>query len=140
VRRDRVDDLAQSAHVPHGGTSVSQRVWPNSSAVQEVLELLHARAAHSHLLERGSSDESVNAALHAALRHLSDEARSSGMSAEELLIVLKQVLESFDDLRVPAGAAGTRASANPFREKILKACIEAYYAGDVASNTGSGGS
>ena len=68
----------------------------------------------------------------------SNEARACGASAEELLIVLKQVLDSFDELRVPAGPAGTRASANPLREKILKACIEDYHAGDRASNIGGG--
>jgi hypothetical protein len=71
-----------------------------------------------------------------ALRRLSAAAHANGVSAERLLIALRELLDSIPGLEVWGGLSSTEAM-HPLRTSVVSACIRAYYAGD--SMPGDGG-
>lgn len=79
-------------------------------------------AVRSALAEFVRSSDRV-ASLGPILHRVADEARAKGISAESLLIVLKNLWSSLPDVRDMEKAA----EREKLKHKIVTACIEAYY-------------
>lgn len=63
------------------------------------------------------------AALGATLNRVAEEARDKGISAEHLLIVMKNLWSSLPEVRDLEKAS----DGEKLKQKIVTACIEAYY-------------
>jgi hypothetical protein len=73
--------------------------------------------------ERRQSPAAGDTALHTALQTVAAEARERSLRPEELIVVLKQVVDE---------APGSRSSSSEerrLREWIVTTCIKAYYEG-----------
>ena len=80
-------------------------------------------------LPYGAEVGPLDAALLVALRRVSAEAHADGMSAEGLVIALKELLDSIPGLEV-FGSLSTTEATHPLRTHVVSACIRAYYGDD----------
>jgi hypothetical protein len=116
-----------------GASERNPQVRRGSIPSAEAMDAL-SRAVRDELQRRpdladGRLDHPVNGALGQALRRVSAEARADRMSAEHLLIAIKQVLDTMPGLQVD-GPLSIAESTHPLRASLVSACIRAYYGRD----------
>jgi hypothetical protein len=80
-------------------------------------------------LPYGADVGPLDPSLVVALRRVRAEAHAEGMSAEGLVIALKELLDSIPGLEV-FGSLSTTEATHPLRTNVVSACIRAYYADD----------
>jgi hypothetical protein len=80
-------------------------------------------AVRAALAQYVRSGDHRDAALGATLHQVAAEARDKGISAEHLLIILKNLWSSLPDVRDMEKAA----EREKLKTKIVTACIQAYY-------------
>jgi hypothetical protein len=95
---------------------------PDSTSNAPVLDAETLASLEAALEEFLRADDSI-AAVEPSLRRIAAEARTKGMQAEQLLIVLKDVwygLGSINDAR-------DNAAQNAMLQRVVSCCIRAYY-------------
>jgi hypothetical protein len=145
VRRWLYDELQQSRIVDHiESVSAGERLkpgarvrrGPSAQSVDALLRALRQRLRDARPLTADQAEcPPVDGALRQALGRLSTEAHADGLSAAQVLIVFKSVLDSIPELRALDATVSAAESGRAVRAHLVTACIEAYYAHDVAEPT-----
>jgi hypothetical protein len=124
-----MDRVESESGIPEGTPQVRRRHALSAEAMEALSQAIHRELKHAQGHANGDGVEQIDEALGHALRRISAEARAGGMTAEQLLVVLKGLLDSIPDLRLD-GVLSTAESAHPLRTSLVSACIRAYYRGD----------
>lgn len=99
---------------------------PSRSLSPEALERLTRALQATSLAEHPSATApDADGDVTAALASVATEARERGLRPEELIIVIKQL----EDLLTPPEAVGGADARRRVRERIVSACLRAYFGG-----------